>query len=67
MLDKKLLKKYEEYKTARPTVNAVIDKEDKTNLDNTAKENNISVSKLLRIILKEFFEKQNTREVPNVS
>lgn len=63
MLDKKLLEKYKEQKTARPTVNAVIDKEDKNNLDKTAEENNISVSKLLRIILKEFFEKQNAGEV----
>lgn len=63
MLEKKLLEKYKETKIDKPILNAVIDKEDKENLDNTAKDNNISVSKLVRIIIKEFFEKQNVSEV----
>ena len=63
MLEKKLLEKYKETKSDKPILNAVIDREDKDNLDNTAKDNNISVSKLVRIIIKEFFEKQNASEV----
>ena len=58
MLDKKLLEKYEEPKSERSVLNAVIDQEDKDNLDKIAKENRISVSKLVRIFVKEFFEKQ---------
>lgn len=63
MLEKKLLEKYKDPKIDKPILNAVIDREDKENLDNTAKDNNISVSKLVRIIIKEFFEKQNASEV----
>ena len=58
MFDKKLLEKYEEPKNERPTLNAVIDPKDKENLEKTAKENNISVSKVVRIIIKEFFGKK---------
>lgn len=58
MLDKKLIEKYEEPKSEKPILNAVIDQEDKENLEKTAKESNISVSKLIRIIIKEFFEGQ---------
>lgn len=60
MIDKKLLEKYEEPKNKRPNLNAVIDPEDKENLEKNARENNISVSKVVRIILKEFFEKKTT-------
>ena len=59
MIDKKLIEKYEEEKVEKPILNAVIDQDIKDRLDQIANENEISVSKLVRIILKEFFNNQN--------
>ncbi len=58
MIDKKLIEKYKEPKNEKPILNAVIDPEDKENLEKSAKENNVSVSKVVRIIIKEFFNRK---------
>lgn len=59
MISKKILKEYKDSKKLDFNLNFLINKRDKKKLEEIASENSISMSELLRILIKEFIKEQN--------